>query len=60
MTELPNARITPTGGVFIGGVELPGLIAENGVTVTPGGHRDVNTLMVTFLVGEVSVEDSTT
>lgn len=56
MTDIPNARITSTD-VFIGEDKLPGIIEQNGVTVLPGGHDSINRVTVTFLVGEVTVED---
>ena len=57
MTTLPPALITPTE-VFIDRIKLPGFIADGGVTVTPGGHRDVNRVTVTFLVGPVQVDET--
>ena len=56
MTEAPRAIIEPYR-VMIDGVELPGLIAEDGVEVLPGGHSAVNRARVTFLCGNVTVED---
>lgn len=58
MTELPSVRVTRTG-VQMDGAELPGLIAEGGVEFRPGGASDVNTLTVTFIVGQFEAEDST-
>lgn len=60
MTEIPDARFAADSKLFIGGLEVPGLIAENGVTVMPGGHRNVNIIQVEFIVANVVVEDPTT
>lgn len=57
MSELPTARIDAAGGVYIDGVKMPGLIAERGVTVRPGGELDVTVMTVEFLVGAVTVDD---
>lgn len=43
--------------MFINDIELPEWIAEDGVVVEPGGHRDFNRVTVTFVVGEVICED---
>lgn len=56
MTDLPRAVIEPHR-VLIDGVELPGFIAEDGVSVIPGGHRGVNRVQITFLCGEMVTED---
>lgn len=32
-------------------------IAEHGVTLVPGGDKAINQLTVTFLVGQVDIED---
>jgi hypothetical protein len=45
------------GEVFIGGVEVPGAIAEDGIVVRPGGYRNLNHLTITFLVGDVEIVD---
>lgn len=42
-------------GVRIGGVELPKYIAEDGVFVDLEG--DLNRVTVTFLVGEITIDD---
>lgn len=57
MTDLPKAVIEPHR-VLIDGQELPGFITEDGVSVIPGGHRPGNQVQVTFLCGEVTVEDA--
>lgn len=57
MVEIPAARIT-RDAVYIGGVELPGLICRHGVTVIPGGDDGPNILVVEFIVGTVDVEDT--
>ncbi|MBU8819559.1 hypothetical protein KL864_27105 [Mycolicibacterium goodii] len=50
-------RIT-RDGVFFGDHQLPGVIAENGVTLQTGiDGTDINKLTVGFLVGEVHVDD---
>lgn len=52
-------RIT-RDGVFFGEHQLPGAIAENGVTVRASiNGTDFNKLTVEFLVGEVHVDDAT-
>lgn len=57
--NLPT-RITRDGRIFFGEHPLPGLIADNSVTVLPGRAGDAfNTLRVEFLVGAVEVEDRT-
>lgn len=56
MTDLPDARIC-VNDVYLDGERLPGIIEMGGVQVAPGGCRDVNKLTVTFLVGEVTVEE---
>lgn len=53
---LPDARLS-CPDVYIDGEKLPGLIAENGVRVTPGDHRSINRVSVDFLVGKVTVDD---
>jgi hypothetical protein len=45
--------------VFIGGQQLPGAIAEDGIVVKPGGYKGINLLTVTLLVGEVEMVDPT-
>lgn len=45
--------------VYIGGQKLPGAIEEDGVIVRPGGHKSLNRLTVTFIVGDVEVVDPT-
>lgn len=57
MTELPDARITPTQ-ISIGGTELPGLIGDDSVRVTPGWKNGINTVTVDFLVGHIVVEEA--
>jgi hypothetical protein len=52
-----NCRIT-RDSVYIDDVRLPDYIAENGVTVLPGGRTDFNRVTVTFIVSEVTVEDA--
>lgn len=51
-------RITREG-IYFGDSLMPGCIAQNGITVTPGGGADINRLTVTFLVGEVITDDPT-
>lgn len=51
-------RITKSGDVYFGDTKVPGLIEEGGISVKPGGHRNLNRLTVTFLVGDVVAEDS--
>lgn len=54
-----TVRVT-SDGVYFGEHKLPGLIAEKGVTVRPGGGGDVNVMTVEFIVGPVVVDDPTT
>lgn len=49
-------RITHEG-IHFGDEKIPGLIAEDGIVLKPGGHGGINTLTVTFLVGEVTCDD---
>lgn len=51
-----TVRIT-ADGVYFGDVKLPGIIAEDGVTLTAGNPDEVNRLTVTFLVGQVHADD---
>lgn len=51
-----KVRIT-RDAVYFGDLKLPGLIAQDGVVVTPGGANDFNQVTVTFVVGEVHTED---
>lgn len=52
-----TVRIT-RDGVHFGDHKLPGIIAENGVTLQPNVDRTgINKLTVEFLVGEVQVDD---
>lgn len=46
-------------GVFFGETKVPGCIAQEGVTLKPGGGTGFNTLTIEFLVGEVVTEDPT-
>lgn len=46
-------------GVYFGEHKLPGCIAEDGVTLKPGGGKSINRLTVEFLVGEVIADDPT-
>lgn len=48
-------RIT-RDGVYFGEIKVPGIIAEDGITIKPGG-KDINKMTVEFLVGKVFVED---
>lgn len=56
MTVLPDAHIT-RHTVIIDGVELTMPIREGGVTVRPGGYKDVNVITVEFMVGKVRMDD---
>lgn len=47
-------RITDKA-VYIGEHELPGVIAQDGVTIYPG-NGDFNRMVVEFYVGEVTVD----
>lgn len=49
-------RIT-RDGIHFGTEKVPGLIAEDGIVLHPGGAHDVNKLTVTFLVGPVIADD---
>lgn len=51
-------RIT-RDAIYFGDTKLPGLIAQDGVVVAPGGIDGFNTVSVTFIVGDVQVEDPT-
>ncbi|NOQ62734.1 hypothetical protein [Mycolicibacterium fortuitum] len=53
-----TVRVT-RDGVYFGDAKLPGCIAEDGVTIRPGGGERINRLTVEFLVGEVITEDPT-
>jgi hypothetical protein len=60
MADNPLKPVKITGcDVLIDGISLPGAIEEGGVIVKPGGHRNINRLIVTFLVGDVEVVDPT-
>lgn len=52
--EMP-VRITKTE-VFIGDERIPGCIADGGITVNPGGTKDINCMTIEFIVGKVIVE----
>ncbi|MCG7607098.1 hypothetical protein [Mycobacterium sp. CnD-18-1] len=52
-----SVRITREG-VWIGEHQLPGVIAQDGVTVSPGMADSFNKLTVEFYVGPVTVEDA--
>lgn len=54
---LPDAVVTPHQ-VFIDGMELTFPIAEGGVQVLPGGHRDVNRIRVEFLCRRIEVKET--
>lgn len=59
MTELPKAFIdTSAARLSFDGQEVPGVIAENGIIVTPGDCKNLNRVQVTFFCGEVSVSNS--
>lgn len=45
-------------GIYFGATKVPGLIAEDGIEVTPDANG-VNRLRVEFLVGRVLVQDYT-
>lgn len=45
--------------VYFGDTKMPGCLAEDGVTVKPGGGKNINRMTVEFLVGEVITEDPT-
>lgn len=51
-------RIT-RDAVFVGEHRVPGCIAQDGVTVKPGGGDSINRLTIDLLVGEVHVDDPT-
>lgn len=51
-----TTRIT-RDGVYFGDEKLPGIIAQDGVTLRPGGADDINRLTVEFLVGPVECTD---
>jgi len=54
--EMP-VRITKDGKVILGdGIELPGCIPDKGITIRLGEDAG-NLLTITFMVGEVTVED---
>lgn len=53
--ELSPVKIT-SDAVYIGGQKLPDYIEESGVTVIPSA-RGINRLTVTFIVGEVHIDD---
>ena len=58
MTDLPKTVIDTAGArVLFDGQEVPGVIAENGITVIPGDYKNLNRDEVTFFCGEVTVED---
>lgn len=49
-------RIT-RDAVYFGEHKLPGLIAEDGIILKPGGSQDINRLTIEFLVGPVAADD---
>lgn len=49
-------RIT-RDAVYFGQHEMPGVIAQDGITLKPGGKDDMNRLTIEFLVGEVIADD---
>ncbi|MUL44477.1 hypothetical protein FZI85_17290 [Mycobacterium sp. CBMA293] len=44
--------------VYFGETKLPGVIAQNGISITPGGSKDISRMTIEFLVGKVYVEDT--
>lgn len=58
MDDLDMASVLVTDrAVLFNGVELPCLIAQDGISFKPGGWSDVNRLTVEFLVGPVVFTD---
>ncbi|AVP41885.1 hypothetical protein SEA_JSQUARED_39 [Mycobacterium phage Jsquared] len=55
MTEhhAPDVLVTDRA-VYFDGQELPWHIAEDGISFTPGGRFDINTLTVDFFVNSVT------
>lgn len=49
-------RIT-RDAVYFGDRKLPGLIAQDGIILKPGGANDSNRLSIEFLVGPVTADD---
>lgn len=56
-SEMP-VRVT-SDAVYIGDEQIPGCIAEHGITIKPGGGSDMNRLTIEFLVGPVNTDDPT-
>jgi hypothetical protein len=52
-----RCRITKGRKVFIGGVELPGWIAERGLKIEAADKHNLNQLIVRFYVGEIDIDD---
>lgn len=50
-------RITSDGDVLFGDEQLPGCIAEGGITIKPGSRDDINRMTIEFLTGPVQVDD---
>lgn len=50
-------RITDSSAVYFGDEQLPGCIAEDGITIKPGGANNINRITIEFLVGPVHVDD---
>jgi hypothetical protein len=57
MTELPDATIT-SDQVYIADIPLPGFIEDDSVIVRPGGHKNLNRIQATFLVGKVDITET--
>ncbi len=55
MTDIPHAVVSQHN-VYIGGILVPGLITEDGITVTPATKSDVLLMTVTFVVQSVKFD----
>ena len=53
--ELP-VHIT-RDGIYIGNQKIPGCIAEDSITVKPGGRNGINVLTCEFYIGAVTIDD---
>lgn len=51
-----RVHITKDHKVLIGGVELPGWIAKHGLIFEAGDDKNLNNLVVRFIVGEVNID----
>jgi hypothetical protein len=50
--------VTIGGTLVSSGHGKPAYITEHGITVTPGDNGNFNTVTVTFVVGEIRVDDA--